>query len=215
LLPKEATRIEFMEVEKLLILGLNGSPNKDENTAAMLNKALDEAKTVGAETKLIQVAEVLRQAKHPFCNACSTPCNKSCYAGTGVEALFQLLRQANGIIIGSPVYFGTVSAQIKALWDKGRDLRKDKALVNVVGAALATGGSRFGGQETTIAAIHDMMFVQGMIVVGGGHQDHDAGHQGAATQRPAVNDDYGFTRSGILGKRVAEVALATKALRKG
>jgi multimeric flavodoxin WrbA len=203
-----------MEVERLLILGLNGSPNKDENTAAMLNKALNEAKKLGAETRLIQVAEALRQAAHPFCVACSYPCNKSCYAGTEVDRLFQLLRQADGIIIGSPVYFGTVSAQIKALWDKGRNLRGDKALINVVGGALATGASRFGGQETTIAAIHDMMLVQGMIVVGGGHQDHDAGHQGAATQRPAINDDYGFTRSSILGKRVAEVAFATKAIRK-
>jgi len=198
----------------LLILGLNGSPNKNENTAAMLNKALEEAKALGAETKLIQVAEVLRQAKHPFCNACSTPCNKSCYKGTDVDTLFQLFRKADGIIIGSPVYFGTVSAQLKALWDKGRDLRGEKALLNVVGGALATGASRFGGQETTMAAIHDMMFVQGMMVVGGGHGDHDAGHQGAATQRPAVKDEYGFTRSGILGKRVAEVALATMTLRK-
>ncbi|MDW7675858.1 MAG: flavodoxin family protein [Bacillota bacterium] len=197
----------------MLIIGLNGSPNKDANTAAMLKKALSETEALGAETILFNVAEVLKDAKHPFCNACSAPCNKSCFAGTKVEELFSHMRKADGIIIGSPVYFGTISAQLKGLWDKGRDMRKDKALVNVIGGAMATGSSRFGGQETTIASIHDMMLVQGMIVVGGGHPDHDAGHQGAATQRPALDDEAGITRAGILGKRVAEVAKATSTLR--
>ena len=45
---------------------------------------------------------------------------------------------------------------------------------------------RFGGQETTIKAIHDLMLVQGLIIVGDGHRDFDSGHQGACAQRPVA-----------------------------
>jgi len=60
---------------------------------------------------------------------------------------FQKLAQADALIIGSPVYFGTVSAQLKGFWDKSRKLRTALALLNTVGAAVTTGGARFGGQE--------------------------------------------------------------------
>ena len=92
--------------------------------------------------------------------------------------MFDLLRRADGILLGSPVYFGTVSAQLKSFWDKTRLLRREKYLINVVGGALAVGGSRFGGQETTLRALQDMMLCQGMIVVGDAHLEEDAGHQG-------------------------------------
>ncbi|MDI6688874.1 MAG: NAD(P)H-dependent oxidoreductase [Actinomycetota bacterium] len=40
-----------------------------------------------------------------------------------MEEVFNLLKQADGVVLGSPVYFGTVSAQMKAFWDKTRDIR--------------------------------------------------------------------------------------------
>ncbi|ABO50975.1 NADPH-dependent FMN reductase [Desulforamulus reducens MI-1] len=198
----------------MLILGLNGSPNTNGNTAFMLNKALEAAKELGADTKLIHVAEHVATADPLFCNACSNPCAGVCYQGTSLGDLLELIKTADGIILGSPVYFGTVAAPMKLLWDKSRALRKEKALVDVVGAAISVGASRFGGQELTLRSLQDIMLVHGMTLVGDGAFENDPGHHGACAQRPADGDPQAAERCRVLGRRVAEVALATASLRK-
>jgi multimeric flavodoxin WrbA len=197
----------------MLIVAINGSPDPVGNTAFLLRAALEEINNAGAEGHFIQVSEIMGRMKAPFCLACSNPCEGKCFRGTALEEAFGILRRCDGIIMGSPVYFCTVSAQLKAFWDKTRALRKDKALLNVVGGALAVGAARFGGQETTVRALQDMMLCQGMTVIGDGFIDDDAGHQGACAQRFAKDDQNGITRSRILARRVLEVARATVDLR--
>lgn len=198
----------------MLIIGLNGSPNKEGSTAFMLGKALAAAAAEGARTELIHVVDALKGLASPFCSACSNPCEATCISNTNMAIAYDQLRKADGLLIASPVYFGTVSGQLKAFWDKSRVLRKEQALLNVPGAALTVGASRFGGQETTLRAIHDIMMVQGMMVLGDGHFEADAGHHGACAQRPATDDDNGIKRAEITGRRVAEVARATGGLRR-
>lgn len=199
----------------MLILAINGSPNRKGNTAHMLNTALEEIKTAGAETIFIQVSDVLKGLKTPFCMACSNPCDGKCYKGTALEEALNLMRKADGLIVGSPVHFCTVSAQLKCFWDKTRVLRTGRELVNKVGGALAVGGARFGGQETTLKTIHDMMLCQGMTVVGDGFYADDAGHHGGCCQKPAAEDPNGLLRTRILARRVYEVAKATQGIRIG
>jgi len=194
-------------------LGINGSPNKDGNTAFLLRQGLAVAQEMGAETRLIQVAEVLAGLDPPFCDACTSPCDGSCGAGNRLGEVFELLRRADGMLVGSPVYFGSISGQLKAFWDKTRVLRGEKALLNVVGGGVTIAGARFGGQETALRAIHDLMFVQGMILVGDGLRDYDCGHQGACAQGPAKQDENGIKRTRILMRRIVEVARATEGLR--
>lgn len=197
----------------MLIIGLNGSPRADGNTAFLLNLALKKARTEGAKTELIHVAAILASQKNPFCRACASPCPGTCYHGSELERAYGQLAEADGIIFGSPVYFGTVSAQLKAFWDKTRKLRSDQALINTVGAAVTVGAARFGGQETTLKALFDMMLVQGMIIIGDGHRSGDAGHQGGCAQQPAVEDENAAKRVLLLARRMVEVARATTELR--
>ncbi len=195
------------------VIGLNGSPREKGSTAHLLEHALKVARQEGADTELIHLQPLLQKQKYPFCRACSSPCSGACYRGTALEQVFRNLAQADALIIGSPVYFGTVSAQLKGFWDKSRRLRTDQALLNTVGAALTTGGARFGGQETTVKALHDMMLVQGMLLVGDGHSSADAGHQGGCAQSPASSDENAIRRVEYLARRVVEVARATSVLR--
>jgi len=153
-------------VAETFIVALNGSPNKDGNTAFLLQQALDECIKMGAAVRLLHCWEILKDQKIPFCVACSSPCLGKCSEGSRLSEAFDLISRADGLIVGSPVYFGTVSAQLKAFWDKSRFLRTEKKLLNVVGGAITVGASRFGGQETTLRAIHDMLMAQGMIIVG-------------------------------------------------
>ncbi|WP_027338672.1 flavodoxin family protein [Halonatronum saccharophilum] len=191
------------------VLGINGSPNKNGNTVVLLEEALEGAKKEGAKVELIHIRDALKELNEPFCTHCSSPCLKVCYKGTLLEEQFEKLAQADGIILGSPVYFGTSSGQLKAFWDMTRALRSEKALFDTVGGAISVGASRYGGQETTIKALHDMMFIQGMLVVGDGIKEGNVGHQGACSQKPAKEDLEGKKQSKALGMRVVRVAKST------
>lgn len=190
----------------MLILAINGSPNREGNTAFLLNQILDEAKNNGAKVEMINVSDALEDQDKPYCDACSSPCNRSCIDGTELEKAFDLLEKADGIILGSPVYFGTVSAQMKAFWDKTRCIRSAKVLIGKFGGAVAVGASRFGGQETTVRALHDIMLIHGMNIIGDGSTGFDAGHQGVCGQKPVTEDQDAIKRAKVMGTRIVEEA---------
>ncbi len=198
----------------MLILGINGSVHEHGNTADLLTYGLEEAAKMGAETELLHIQDALDELEHPYCMVCDPRCPGVCYEGKKLAQMYQLLKECDGVLVGSPVYFGTVSAQLKGFWDMSRKLRNEQVLLNTVGGAVTVGAARFGGQETTIKALHDMMLVQGMIIVGDGHGTVDAGHQGACAQRPSIKDDYAISRVRIMARRIVDVAKATKHLRR-
>lgn len=195
------------------IVAINGSPNQAGNTATLLQAILQHIPPAQAETHLLHAAAIVTASGEPFCTVCGTPCPGVCYAGTPLEEAYALLQQADAILLGSPVYFGTVSAPIKAFFDKSRKLRAGKALLNKVGAAVAVGAARFGGQETTLRALHDIMLVHGMILVGDGDRSTNCGHHGVAAQAPAGNDHYAHSSAAALAARITAVAQATQTLR--
>ena len=80
------------------------------------------------------------------------------------------LIEANGIIIGSPTYFGSMAAPIKELLDKS--IRCHGKLVGKVGGAFSSSAYIGGGNETTILDILHAMLVHGMILQGDCSTDH-------------------------------------------
>ena len=106
---------------------------------------------------------------------------------------------AQGIIAGSPVYFGSMAAEMKEVFDKFISVRKQ--MEGKVGAAFATSGDATGGKETTIFSIIQALMIYGMIIVG---DPMDAtGHYGVAcTGSP---DEKTISNAIKLGKRVASL----------
>lgn len=190
------------------IVLVNGSPNREGNTARLLAAAAEKITQAGLEVQWLNAHELISGAKHPFCTACSTPCTAACYKGTVLEQAYTDIAKADAILFGSPVYFGTVTAQLKAFFDKTRKIRAEKMWFGLPGGVVTSGSSKYGGQETTTRAIHDMMLVQGMTVVGDGHPDHDCGHFGASAQKPVQEDQAGLERASILAKRLVLAARA-------
>jgi len=104
---------------------------------------------------------------------------------------------SDGIIAGSPVYYGTMAAELKAVFDKFVGLRN--RMENKVGAAFATSGHHSGGKETTLISIIQAMLINGMIVVG---DPLDAGgHYGVACA--GAPDERTRRDAAKLGRRVA------------
>ncbi len=84
------------------------------------------------------------------------------------------LLSADGIIMGSPTYYGQMSAKLKSLIDKS--VKIHGKLNGKVGAAFTSSGLAAGGAETTLLSILETMLVHGMIVQG----RDDKKHYGAA-----------------------------------
>ncbi len=187
----------------MYIVALNGSHNKDGNTAFLLNEILRYCAKEGAETELISVHEAIMDTKIPFCINCTTPCAKVCYQGTKLEKAFQKVSKADFVLFGSPVYFGSMTAQLKAFFDKTRAVRADKAWLGKPMAAVAVGASKYGGQEHTIEHIQACAFVSGMTVLGNS-SGLSMGHFGLAAQKPANEDAYALKQAESMAKRIIE-----------
>lgn len=107
---------------------------------------------------------------------------------------------ADGLIAGSPVYFGSMAAPLKAVFDEFVSVRTK--MENKVGAAFATAGDPTGGKETTMLAIIQAFLIYGMVIVG--DPLSATGHYGTACV--GAPDVKAIDNGAKLGRRVAEMA---------
>lgn len=186
------------------IIGIIGSPRRGSNTEIHVKKALESAENAGADTEIINLA----MAEIEPCIACDICKNTGeCAIYDDMREITDKLQEAQGIIIGSPVYFGNVSSQTKIFMDRSRPLRIDFKLKDKVAGAISVGASRNGGQETTISAIHQFLLIQDTIIVGdGAPMAHYGGVGVSGAAGDASDDEIGLETSANLGKRVAELA---------
>ena len=106
--------------------------------------------------------------------------------------------EADGIILGSPTYYGLMSANIKKLFDIS--VKIHGKLSGKVGAAFTSAGGTATGAETTLLSIVEGLLIHGMIVQG----RSDNKHYGVACTGPP--DEKGITFCRELGERTASLA---------
>lgn len=127
-----------------------------------------------------------------------------CVVKTVSEVTKQDFKDSDGIIAGSPVYFGAMAAEMKDVFDKFVGVRK--SMGDKIGAAFATSGDLSGGKETTMLSIIQAMLIYGMIIVG---DPLDAtGHYGVACV--GAPDKKTADNARKLGKRVASLVQKLK-----
>jgi NAD(P)H dehydrogenase (quinone) len=125
---------------------------------------------------------------------------------SGREVIGDDLLSSDAVIVGSPVYVGNMSGQVKTFfdnWGPKFDLGTATGKMrNKVGAAFATGGSISSGKEITILTILGAMLSHQMIVIRGASATTGPDSPGIDAKEIAEARD--------LGKRVAEVAALVK-----
>ena len=107
--------------------------------------------------------------------------------------------ESAGIIAGSPVYFGSMAAELKKVFDDFVSVRKQ--MEDKVGAAFTTSGDSTGGKETTLMSIIQCMMIYGMII--SGDPMSATGHYGTACV--GVPDTDTIENGKKLGQRVAQL----------
>jgi multimeric flavodoxin WrbA len=168
----------------LKVIAINGSARKDGNTAILINCALQELEREGIKTELIQLAGQ-RVRGCTACLKCFEQRNKRCVIDDDcVNDCIQKMMAADGIILGSPVYFSDVTAEMKALIDRAGfvSMANGELFRRKVGAA-AIAVRRTGAIHTADTLLHFLlgrdMILPGFPGVGFGlnigdvEQDHE------------------------------------------
>jgi len=146
----------------MIVLGISGSPRKNGNTELLMREVLKAAETEGCETEIFCISE--KQVSP--CDACRTCFETgSCKIGDDMQELYEMLERADGVVFGSPVYFGSVSAQAKAIMDRMFALLGRRALQDKVAGALVV--TRRVGAIQARSLIYSFCIAQGMLVAGG------------------------------------------------
>lgn len=102
------------------VVAINGSPRKKWNTATLLEKTLEGAASMGAETELVHLYDIDFKGCIS-CFACKTKGGKSygkCAMKDGLTPILDKLAQADAFVLGSPVYFGTVTGEMRSFMER-------------------------------------------------------------------------------------------------
>ncbi len=180
------------------VIAINGSAKKDGNTAILINQVFGELKKENLETEMIQLAgKQIRGCT--ACMKCYDNKDRKCVVKDAASECIEKMIEADGIILGSPVYFANMSTELKALIDRagmvGRangDLFKRKA-----GAAVVA--VRRAGAIHVFDSINHFFFISQMIVAGSSYWNIGIGRMPGEVEA----DTEGMHTMYVLGQNMA------------
>jgi multimeric flavodoxin WrbA len=192
----------------LRIVGVSCSPRKGKTTSAAVQIALEAAKQVNPRIK----TEFIDLGGYNFPGWMGSGATPDVFEQPkdDFDIFLPMLQQPapDGLIIGSPTYFRSMSALCKAFLERMAVLRVPELLLadRPVGA-LAVGSYRNGGQELVIEQILTAMLCYEMMAVGGKPKAHQGATLWNNYNDDITKDTYGVDSAKKLGIRVAEAAL--------
>lgn len=177
---------------------ISGSPRAKGNTMAVLNTCGEVLKTEGIKPCLISLAGKKIQG----CVACRR-CKELGYCALqdDFNPILQEIKEAQGLIVGAPVYFGTARGDMMNLLQRlGMvSLSKEKFLKHMVGGPVVVG--RRGGHTASIQEMLMVFFINGMTVPGGNYWNMLFG--GAAGE--VMQDEEGLENARAFTENVARL----------
>jgi multimeric flavodoxin WrbA len=181
------------------VVAFNGSARRDGNTAILLRHVLAELEHEGIETELVQLAGT-RLSGCTACLKCYEAKDMTCAVKNDVlNACVQKMAAADGILIGSPVYFADATATTKALIERAGMVTRanDHALRRKVGAAVVA--VRRGGAVHSFDSINHFFQISEMLVVGSSYWNLGVGEPIGAV----LEDEEGLQTMRVLGQTMA------------
>ncbi len=186
-------------------IAVNGSPRPKGNTYILLNTVLTQLEQVGIDTQLIQAGG---RDIHG-CIACGR-CRKGeemrCFFDDDiVNEAIAAIAQADILILGSPVYFGGLTAQMKAFIDRvGYVGRPHRLLAGKLCASVTA--VRRNGALTAFNSMNNLFTIGEGIIVGSSYWNQGIGVAAGDVQ----NDSEGIETMVTLGRNIAELAKKIK-----
>lgn len=142
------------------VVGIVGSGRRGGNTEDLTRLALEEIEKEGFETELISLAG----KKIEPCDGCRGCIQTGkCHFEDDFDEIFSKMKESDGIILSTPVYYGAATPQIVSLISRFYSTR-DKPLKDKVGGPIVV--ARRAGHNFTFAQLMFFFMIQEMIVLG-------------------------------------------------
>ncbi len=181
------------------VVGVVCSPRTGGNTEILVKEALAGAEDAGSSVELITLAN----KAIALCDACRS-CLKTgeCHFKDDMMEIYKKFQEADGIILGTPVYFLNVSAQAKLLIDRTYAFLWTRKLRGKVGGVIAV-ARRMGGSNV-LSFLYTFLIAQRMVVAGGtvGYEGEELpyGEKGAIKR-----DESAMRESRAVGRNVVKL----------
>ena len=173
------------------ILGINSSPRgKNSRTLKLVDAVLDGAKERGAETELVDIAALDIR----YCLGCQVCyAEGECVQEDDLAELVDKMLSADGIVLGSPVYMHSVTAQLKTVIDRMADAIYCQLLSGKYGCSVTTSGG--SGDAAVLDYMNHFLNELGVLTVG---------QVGVALDRNSAALDAAINEAFKLGTTLAE-----------
>jgi len=185
-------------------LGISGSPRPDGNSVLITNHALKAMAEEGIETELLSLAGLSILP----CNACMA-CTKAerCVIEDDLMPIYEKMKEADGIIIATPVYFGSATALVKGLLERtGYIVRNNGGTFRgKVGGPLVV--ARRGGLTFTLAQMNYWFQTLDFYMAGVARWNIAVGRE----KGEVANDAEGMNAAWNFGKSLAFLMKAVHA----
>jgi multimeric flavodoxin WrbA len=182
------------------VVAFNGSGRKDGNTCLLLKIVMDELQKEGIETEMVQMAEHRPIQGCAACLQCMEQKNMKCAIETDpFNGYFEKISKADGILLGSPVYFSDVTAGMKALIERSGFVGRanGNVLRRKVGAGVVA--VRRAGSNHAFASINYLFLISEMIIPGSSYWNMALGRNPG----DVLEDAEGVQTMKTLGKNMA------------
>jgi multimeric flavodoxin WrbA len=180
------------------VIAFNGSARKDGNTAILIKHILSELENEGIETEMIQLGGLPIQGCKG-CRLCYKNKNRQCSINDKTNGYIKKMDEADGIVLGSPVYFANMTPELKALIDRSGFVARanDHMFKKKVGCAVVA--ARRAGAIYTFNGINHFFSVNQMIIPGSSYWNVGFGKESGDVE----NDLEGINTMKDLGKNMA------------
>ena len=183
------------------VIAINGSARKGGNTAMLIKYVFEALEQEGVETELIELAgNVIKPCK--ACRRCFENKDKHCAVDDDkLNECLDKMMEADGIILGSPVYFADVTGNMKALMERAGYVNRANGdmLQRKVGAAVVA--VRRAGAIHTFDSINHFFLIGQMIIPGSSYWNVGIGREAGDVE----SDEEGKKTMTDLGKNMAWV----------
>ena len=189
------------------VLAINGSPRKNGNTKLVIERVFHPLQEAGIETEFFQLGG---KPVHGFtaCGKCRQVKDGRCHIKNDtINLAIEKMLEADAIILGSPVYFADVSAEMKALIDVSGYVTRGNGhlLKRKIGAGVLA--VRRGGQLHAFETLNNFFLISQMIVPGSSYWNFAVGGPEGAV----LLDEEGMQIMQTLGENMAWLLKKIKA----
>jgi len=180
------------------VIAINGSARKDGNTAIIIRKVFDVLEESGIKTELIQLAgHTIAGCR--ACYACMKNEDRRCaIVGDIVNECIEKMSAADGIILGSPVYFSDISANLKAFIERAGYVSRANNYLFKHKAAAAVMAVRRGGAIHAFDTLNHFFHLNQMFLTGSTYWNMVVGREIGEVE----NDSEGLANMRNLGENM-------------